>query len=47
MKKFRKYLKIKLKLHGNLTEAIGMNWWNKAFNECNRITRVKNLWAGI
>lgn len=30
-------------LRMNLVEAIGMNWWKKASNECRRIKRVKEL----
>jgi hypothetical protein len=31
------------KLYSDLSVSINMNWWKKAYNEANRIKRVKSL----
>lgn len=38
-----RYWKIRMALRANLCEAIGMNWWKKAYNECNRLDRLKKI----
>lgn len=43
MRKFFQKFIILVKLRNNLREAIGMQWWKKASNECRRIERVEKI----
>lgn len=46
MKKWVKYQRLKHHLWKNIAESVGMMWWRKAHNECNRLNRLKQIWYG-